>query len=404
MISLRGRSTTIALRRPLRRRLWVLTSTVQDDPQETEAFLVEDGELPPTGYGLYVGKAGIRTPSGVDNLVVLPADLAYLRAGDVIGVTSDGVSVDVLWRCASPQNSILLTEQCDNYCLMCSQPPRPDDDAWLFDRAAELITLLPPGTDEVTFTGGEPTLSGLQFLKLLRLASKCLPQAEIHILSNGRGFADRDFAVSYAAIDNQRMMVGIPLYGAEPALHDYVVQACGAFDETVRGILNLARLDQRIEIRVVLHRQTAPVIVEIAEFIARNLPFVEQVALMGLEIMGFARGNLQEVWIDPYDYRTQLSEAALLLDAAGIRTMIYNHQLCLMERRAWPFAVRSISDWKNEYDATCQTCRVRQLCGGFFHSAKYKSSSHIHPIDASGTAVPAGGELLPVIGSWQRRA
>ena len=31
------------------------------------------------------------------------------------------------------------------------------------------------------------------------------------------------------------MMVGIPIYGAEPARHDYVVQAEGAFNETIRG-------------------------------------------------------------------------------------------------------------------------------------------------------------------------
>ena len=32
--------------------------------------------------------------------------------------------------------------------------------------------------------------------------------------------------------------------------------------------------------------------VEIAEFISCNLPFVEQAALIGLEMMGFARANI----------------------------------------------------------------------------------------------------------------
>ena len=52
-----------------------------------------------------------------------------------------------------------------------------------------------------------------------------------------------------------------------------------------------------------IHKQTAPHLVEIAEFIARNLPFVDQVALMGLEMIGFARANMDDVWIDPIDYR-----------------------------------------------------------------------------------------------------
>jgi His-Xaa-Ser system radical SAM maturase HxsC len=175
-------------------------------------------------------------------------------------------------------------------------------------------------------------------------------------------------------------MVGIPLYGAEPSLHDYVVQARGAFNETVRGILNLGAREQAIEVRVVIHKQTAPHLPEIAEFIARNLPFVDQVALMGLEMIGFARANMDLVWIDPIEYQRELVDAVRVLERAGVKTMIYNHQLCLLDRRLWPLAVRSISDWKNEYHSECLACDVRSECGGFFFSAKYRMSEHIRAI------------------------
>ncbi len=80
----------------------------------------------------------------------------------------------------------------------------------------------------------------------------------------------------------------------------------GAFNQTIPGILNLAQVGARIEIRVVLHKQTAPALPEIAEFIARNLPFVDQVALMGLEMIGLARANIPELWIDPTEYAEEL--------------------------------------------------------------------------------------------------
>jgi His-Xaa-Ser system radical SAM maturase HxsC len=162
------------------------------------------------------------------------------------------------------------------------------------------------------------------------------------------------------------MMVGIPLYGSEPSNHDYVVQSQGAFDATVRGILNLAELGQPIEIRVVIHRQTAPYLIDIADFIVRNLPFVTHVALMGLEMTGFARANVDEIWIDPFDYQSELTAAVTLLDSLGIATMIYNHPLCLIDPNIWRFAVKSISDWKNEYHPECTPCSVLQHCGGFF--------------------------------------
>jgi MoaA/NifB/PqqE/SkfB family radical SAM enzyme len=51
------------------------------------------------------------------------------------------------------------------------------------------------------------------------------------------------------------MMVGIPIYSDVSTIHDYVVQSDGAFDETIQGILNLKRYGQKVEIRIVVHRQ-----------------------------------------------------------------------------------------------------------------------------------------------------
>lgn len=388
MITLRGRSAGFELAAPLQRAVWMLVDEKTLTPQRSgRAFLVEGGE-PPEGFDLYLVKDKDQAPVGRPWIAV-PRLLQYLSANDVVSVSETGEYVRVLWRHRSRTNSILLTERCDHYCLMCSQPPKEREDDWLLDNAQELIRLLPPSTPGLGFTGGEPTIYGERLIELLRLCRNLLPEAGVHVLSNGRRFADFKFAKEWASVRNPRMMVGIPLYGAEPTLHDYVVQAEGAFDETVRGIVNLGEVRQRIEIRVVIHKQTAPALPEIAEYIARNLPFVEQVALMGLEMIGFARANMDEVWIDPLDYRAELAEAVSLLARRRIKTMIYNHQLCLIDRELWPFAVRSISDWKNEYHPECAKCSVSDRCGGFFFSAKYRHSSHITAIEADPSEVLA---------------
>jgi His-Xaa-Ser system radical SAM maturase HxsC len=334
------------------------------------------------GSGSTSARATLSTPGLGDNFIQLPATLDHLGPGDVISASHDGTRLRVLWRQRSQLNSILLTERCDHYCLMCSQPPKNAVDDWLLDDAFELVRLLPRSTPGIGFTGGEPTLYGDRLIELLKLCRNLLPQAGVHILSNGRRFADSDFAQSYAAVENPNMMVGIPLYGSEPSNHDYVVQSRGAFDATVRGILNLAALQQRIEIRVVIHKQTAPYLVEIADFIARNLPFVDQVALMGLEMTGFARANVDDVWIDPVDYKHELAEAVTLLDRLGVTTMVYNHQLCLIDPRLWRFAVKSISDWKTEYHPECTECSVLQQCGGFFATGN-KISENVKAIPAT---------------------
>ena len=353
----------------------------QDDRHA--AFLVrKDSPIPP-GYGTYVaieGMAGSTIPKLDGTLVRLPLEMGYLGPGDVVRISPKGDQARALYRRISSHNTFLVTERCDNYCVMCSQPPRKIDDDWIIDEILETIPLIDPETRELGFTGGEPTLLRGRFLEVLSACKTHLPKTSIHVLSNGRSFSDASFAKAWADVDHPDLMVGIPVYSDISTEHDYVVQADGAYDETLRGILNLKRLQQRVEIRVVLHRHTCHQLPRLAEFIARNLLFVDHVALMGLELMGFARANVDNLWIDPAEYQEELKAAVRLLDFAGIRTSIYNHQLCVLDPALWPFAVKSISDWKNEYHSTCNSCRERERCGGFFASSVARPSSQLHAL------------------------
>src|SRR5690349_13229496 len=76
--------------------------------------------------------------------------------------------------------------------------------------------------------------------------------------------------------------------------------------------------------------------------------------------------------------------ATTLLDDLGLRVSIYNHQLCTIDRRLWPLAVPSISDWKNEYLEECVRCAERERCGGFFATGRSRRSSHIKAVTGDG--------------------
>jgi His-Xaa-Ser system radical SAM maturase HxsC len=355
-------------------------------PGRSLACLVRGGQVAPPGYGFYL-RTGTEPgmPAMPGPTLTLGPELDHLDAGDIIHVPADGRRVTVLWKNSATHNGLLLTEQCDNYCLMCSQPPKDRDDSWLFDRARKVISLLPEDARSLSLTGGEPTLHADALIGLLDHCATAAPQLSIHLLSNGRRFADRGFARRYAAVGLSDIMVGIPVYAPEPGLHDFIVQAAGAFDETLHGILNLASLGQAVEIRVVVQRHTVPVLAGLATFIARNLPFVAQVALMGLEMTGLARPNSAQVWADPADYQRELNEAVGILTTANIPTRIYNHQLCVLGRQLWPYAVRSISDWKNDYLDICRSCSVRDACGGVFTTSGNRLSQHLHPLDVPPT-------------------
>ena len=334
------------------------------DPHEYAAVMT-----PHNGSHWTVHTPLVHTLNGID----------YLTDGDVVRIDSNGY-VRTLFRKNSSNNFILTTDQCNSYCLMCSQPPKQVND---FDRVAEhirLIDLIDPETRELVITGGEPTLLKNEFIRLIERCKEKLPRTAIHVLTNGRLFYYRQFAERLGAVAHPDLMLGIPVYSDVDSEHDYVVQAKGAFEETVLGLHNLARYCVPVEIRVVLHALTYRRLPKTAEFIARNFPFAAHVALMGMEMVGFVHKNMDVLWIDPHDYQKELTGATRVLFLSGMNVKIYNHQLCVLDRQLWPFACKSISDWKNIYLEECNGCIVRDQCGGFFQSAAKKHSAYIRPL------------------------
>lgn len=289
--------------------------------------------------------------------------------------------VRVLYRRGSNSNLLFMTDRCNSMCLMCSQPPKDIDDIWHVEENLRLMDLLDPGEEQLGISGGEPTLYREGLLAIISKAKAVLPDKSLHLLSNGRLLQDSSWIRDLRQIAHPQLMWGIPLYADNAADHDHVVQARGAFSETMQGIYNLARANQRIEIRVVLSQLTVPRLPELAHFIFRNMPFVEHVAFMGIESMGLAKKNYDALWIDPLDYQEELSQAAHFLNARGMTVSIYNLPLCILKPSLTHFYRQSISDWKNLFIDTCQSCAGVTQCAGFFksHSARWQSRG-IHPL------------------------
>lgn len=315
--------------------------------------------------------------SAPKNTIRLSKNLDYLTAGDIIKYNPNNTSISVLFRKNANANSFLLTERCNSFCIMCSQPPRSIDDSYRVNDILSTLPLIPHDTCELGFTGGEPTLLGNDFISLIKAAKTHLPRTAIHILTNARNFIDQELTQQVARIQHDHLTFGIPIYADYSQLHNYIVQADNAFDDTVRGILNLKRYNQRVEIRVVIQRDNFKRLPKIANFIVRNLLFVDHVALMGIELMGFAKINAGAIWIDPNDYRDELIAAVTILHRFKIEVSIFNLPLCVIPEKIRSFSVKSISDWKNDFVDECDNCTLRKDCCGFFSSNLTKISSGI---------------------------
>jgi His-Xaa-Ser system radical SAM maturase HxsC len=314
-----------------------------------------------------------------ENVVFKIPTLEHLEDGDIVSVGNDG-NINTLYRINSNHNTLLATERCNSNCLMCSQPPRDRNDIpILYEIHKKLIPLIPKDCVELGVSGGEPTLMGELFFSLMEQLKEELPNTEIHVLTNGRSFAWNHMAEKLGQINNRRLMLGIPVYSDYYQVHDYIVQAENAFYQTILGLHNLSRYDQRLEVRIVLHKQSIPRLTKLARYIYKNLPFVEHVAFMGLEYIGYTPKNIDKLWIDPYDYQNELSEAVEYLASQGMHVSIYNTPLCVLPERVWKYARKSISDWKNDYLPECKDCSKLNDCGGLFTWNLKKHSDYIKP-------------------------
>lgn len=302
------------------------------------------------------------------------------REGYIVTIEPGSGFIRTIFRPESPHNTIFTTDRCNSNCLMCSQPPKEVDDSHLVEENLKMLSLIQSPPEYMGVTGGEPTLLGPDLIRLLQATKDKLPTTHIHMLTNGRLYKDLAFVRRIAEINHHSFVSAIPLYADVAGVHDYIVQAHGAFDETVEGLYNAAEAGLAVEIRIVLHKQSIPRLKQLAEFIYWNFPFAEHVAFMGLENMGYVKKNWEELWIDPVDYMDSLGEAMKYLYLRQMNISIYNLQLCLLPQSLWSFARKSISDFKNEYLDECTHCTVRDHCSGLFLSQVNRHSEHIHAL------------------------
>lgn len=151
------------------------------------------------------------------------------------------------------------------------------------------------GKREVVFTGGEPTLHP-NFLELVAEAKK-IGFETIQIQSNGRIFAYEDFCLK--TIQAGANQFSPSLHGATAKVHDFLTDAKGSFEQTVRGIKNLKKLKQYVLTNSVVTSKNYKTLPQLAELLIQL--GVDQFQFAFIHILGTARENRS--WIVPQKSR-----------------------------------------------------------------------------------------------------
>ena len=318
---------------------------------------------------ILIGKKGIGN--------VNSAFIDSLNIGDIISVSSTGVIV-VLWQQGNDENLLYVTDYCNSRCIMCPQIDFVKPNHY-YEDTLKLIEMVHDKPTYLCISGGEPTLDKENYLKVVSAVQKKFPSLALQVLTNGKNFKEFSFSKRCALNSPVNTMYAIPLYSSNSSLHDEIVASKGSFEATISGIMNLYRLKQTVEIRIVITKNNYMDLDNLAHFIYWNMPFVFRVSFMGMETHGSAAANVEDVWVDPSDYLDNLTSAVQFLHYRGIMTVIYNLPQCVLNEPLQSFAQDSISAWKKSFIDECNGCSKKKLCSGIF-STSIKLPNNIHKI------------------------
>jgi His-Xaa-Ser system radical SAM maturase HxsC len=299
-------------------------------------------------------------------------DISFLSEGDIFEVAGNNQSSRffILYRKDSSSNFIITTNHCNNKCIMCPQPINisEDNDVDLL-RIENILKLMDKQTRFLTITGGEPTLLKQGLLDILRMCKKYLPNTKIAILSNGRMFSYISLVDAINSVGVKFLEIGIPIHSYSADGHDYITQVSDSFNQTIKGIKNLIASRNNVEIRVVIQKHNYLELDKVANFIVQEMIGISRVSFIGMEMLGSAVINAKSVWVPYKDINESLTKAILKLLTHGIHADIYNIPPCKISSEFRSLCAKSISDYKVRYLEECNSCAMKNDCGGIFASS-----------------------------------
>ena len=307
--------------------------------------------------------------------------IAELHDFDIVEISDSGI----LYRAFANNEgdtTVFLGAKCNSNCIMCPASDRERKKGFSYSRESlmKYLHYLPADLEYIVMTGGEPTMQTELFLEALDKVAEKFPYTQVLLLTNGRSLSDKWLYEQVVARHPANFRIAIPIHGANAELHDYITQAEGSFSQTILGLQRLMDSNIKTEIRVVVTKTNCDDLVNIAKLIADKFHRVYCINFIGLEPRGNCARNFKDVYINHRDSFLKSKPAIEFLISKGYDVGLYNYPLCAVDRDFWPLAAKSISGYKNVYHPDCQTCAVKQICGGFFTGTMSIAKPEVIPV------------------------
>jgi sulfatase maturation enzyme AslB (radical SAM superfamily) len=247
--------------------------------------------------------------------------------------------------------SLRLTLDCNNACAFCAQKGLEGAGVSAFE---EQLEALRARADEVTFTGGEPTL--VPDLPTIIATARGLGFRAIGLQTNGRRLKDGPFLRDL--VEAGLTDVHLSIHGSEPAVHDYHTGTPGSFAEVVAALKELRSNSVSTVVTTVLTRSNYRVL--------GGLPrLLKSTGVVGWTVsIPRVAGTLgrRDDRLTPRLGLAMPFVLAALTDAGklGLESWITGAPACTLG----PFAARLLPEAPRAYAKVCESCPAKRFCPG----------------------------------------
>ena len=290
---------------------------------------------------------------------------------------------------------IPIWHKCNSNCIMCTNMDSfiaSPDDHYDFDfqmqrlpKFSRKLTL----KDHFLFSGGEPTLHPA-FLPILAGFRKEFPRVPIYLLTNGRRFCYPDFTRDVLRLGKTPFDTVVTIHGYDAPTHDSITRSKGSFSQAMLGLENIFKLrgpGQGVEIRIVLHKLTAPWLDRTLAAILKAFPdtagplrgtpsFAKgggpkggphpagyRLVLIYFEVEGQAEKNFSRIKLSLGECAARIWECNESLKKFS-EVRLYHFPLCVLKEDLRPFAWDSLPGEDVCCLEECRSCALKKKCPG----------------------------------------
>lgn len=293
---------------------------------------------------------------------------------------------------------IQVVRHCNHFCGFCSNPTTPYTHT--FESMKVLVDdFVKRGYFGVILTGGEPTLHP-ELPRICRYATD--RGLHVRMITNGTRLADKAFAKEMA--DAGLKLVHVSVYSIQEDIEARLRGMPGTLKPAWDAIGNAHEFGIDVNINCVINRLNADHLDANVRYIVENHPYVRHFVWNNLDpSMGRAEVNQAQYTPRLADFELSLARAMRLLHKTGRTFRVEKVPLCYMAEFAWASTeTRKIvkgeerivhfldakqtvrqTDWEHVYSPACQSCSVRQICGGLFDRGNAYDPAELAPMFVS---------------------